>query len=403
MQNPGSTGCFRGEERVRRALLYVLVLLLIAWHLDSLKQMRDAGQLPLNDFIEYWSSYTSLIEGRNPYDPTDLLEIQRRIGWSGPQPQMMWNPPWILPLLLPFACVSYWTGRMLWYLFSLLSILLIADWFWRHYSGSRKWRFLSWLAVLFFVPAGKALYLGQISPLLLVGIWGFIWALSRRLPIAAGAFLLLLGVKPHVLYLFWVILLFWLIRARCWKVFLGGISAYAVSCLIVLLVNPMVFSQYIHSITSPSGPAVWQTPTWGEALILLFPGSLWLQYVPSVIGFVVACILWRKWRHNFAWDRHFPVLTLLCVTSSRFTWTFDWVIFLPVIILILTQIKANADYRWWLLSGLLMIYGLAFIQAMTSHNYFHSVWLPPALWLVYWMCVRKGEAYGLREHPGFLT
>jgi hypothetical protein len=400
MTSVGSIKPRWGGEAAKKALYYVFALILLTWHLNSLRQMRDAGVLPLNDFIEYWSACTSFFEGGNPYNPKELLEIQRRVGWKEAQPQMMWNPPWTLPLLLPFAFLSYWTDRALFYLFSLLSVLLISDWFWLNYSGSRKWRFLSWLAVFLFVPAGKALYLGQISPLLLIGLWGFIWALRNRRETAAGAFLILLGIKPHVLYLFWVIILFWLIKERRWKIFWGGISSFAGLCLLVLIANPMIFSQYYHSLTSPFGPVIWQTPTWGAALLILFPDSFWLQYVPSIIGLGVACIFWRRWRQNFAWDRHFPTLILLCVTSSSFTWTFDWIIFLPIITLILIRIEANPVHGWWMLAGLLAILGLAVFQAIVSHNYFHSIWLPPALWLVYWVGTRTGASSIILDHAG---
>jgi hypothetical protein len=368
----------------KRFFLWFLLMLLLGWHVLELRELRNEGKIPLNDFIEYWSASKAFIQRQNPYSSSVLLEIQKAAGGTQREPLMMWNPPWTLPLLLPFSAMSYWTGRGLWYLFNLVMIFMIADWYWRLYKGRSSRRWMSWLAVLFFVPAGTALFLGQISPLLLAGLSGFLWALEKKRPGIAGAFLLLLAVKPHVLYLFWVFLLFWIFRERKWIVLFGGVTAVALSSLLALLINTSVFPDFWHSINSPSGPMIWQTPTWGIALHLMFPGlSKWIQFVPSVLGILAACLLWCTWRQDFDWKRYLPPILLLSIVTGSFTWPFDWVIFLPIVVLVLIWFQENPFRRWWLAGGLALIIVGTFVQPFIVHNYFYSIWLPPALSLVY--------------------
>ncbi len=350
----------------------------------ELRDLRHEGIIPLGDFVEYWSASHAFMEGRNPYSPEVLLEIQRTAGSRDPNPLMMWNPPWTLPLLLPFSQFSYWLDRGFWYLFNLLMIFAIADWLWQHWGGPRSRRWISWLATLFFIPAGTALFLGQISPLLLAGLCGFLWALEKKRLYIAGICLLLLAVKPHVLYLFWVFLLLWLIKERRWTIFWGGLSAIAFSSLIAVLIHPHVFIDFWQSVSSPSGPMIWQTPTWGVALQMLFPDlPAHVQFAPCLIGFFASYWLWRAWKQSFNWKRHLPPIILLSVTTSSFTWPFDWIVLLPIVILVLIWFQDNPARRWWLLAGLTGIVIGTLIQPFIVHNYFHGIWLPPALFLVY--------------------
>ena len=127
--------------------------------MNGLKSIQSSGNLPLNDFIEYWSACRVFLNGGNPYDPQELIGIQRSVGWKEEKPLMMWNPPLAIPLMLPFSLHSFWTGRSLFYLFSLLSIFMIADWFWRLYTASVRRRWLSWLAV--FLLVGFLLYVAN--------------------------------------------------------------------------------------------------------------------------------------------------------------------------------------------------------------------------------------------------
>jgi hypothetical protein len=377
----------------------LLILLVLIFHINSLRLLRDAGAVPLGDFIEYWSAARVFLQGGNPYSATDLLSVQHSIGLKESVPLRMWNPPWLLPLLLPLSASSYWISRAVWYVISLTSIFGIALWFWIHLGGSRSWLWISSVATLSFFPVLSALFLGQISPLVLIGLWGFIWALGRKRPLIAGAFLLLIGAKPHLLYLLWLILALWIIKSRNWKILSGSAIAFAGSSLVAVAIDPLIFTQYLQAITSSSGPVIWRTPTWGLALLWLFPGIPWLRFVPSLLAIPIALLLWRKWQADFCWDRHFPTIILLSVTSNSFTWTFDWLVLLPIVLFILIQFDRNPRHEWCLLACLALIFLLTSATAIITHNYFYTLWLPPALWLLYWAAFRRRESANINKTP----
>ncbi len=369
----------------KRLLLWSIILVLLLWHANDLRKTRDAGKIPLYDFIEYWAAARTFLSGGNPYSAAELVVAQRGAGWTDSKPIMMWNPPWTLPLLVPIAVLPFWVARGLWFLLNLALVLICADWFWRQYGGPDSRRWMSWLATLLFIPVGTSLFLGQISPLVLAAVTGFLWALRRNRLVLAGVFTLPLAAKPHLLYLFWLFLLLWIIKNRRWKVLLGALASMLVSSLFVVLINPPTFSNYLSSITSASGPQIWQTPTWGVAILMLFPGAAsWVRFIPSLVGIAIAFSLWISWRHTFDWLRHLPTVILLSVTSSSFTWMFDWVILLPIVILILTWFQLQPRRRWCLLAALAMTQPLLVFSPAVSHTNFYTIWLPPTLWLLYW-------------------
>jgi hypothetical protein len=372
----------KSNEAKRKLFFGLIFATVLFFHFSILRQLRDEGLLPLNDFIEYWSAVRVFTGGGNPYASEDLLKIQRDLGWKESRPLMMWNPPWTLPLLLPLSHLSYWTGRALWHLLSLVIVFCSANWFWLRYGGTKSYCWLSWLAALCFFPVFVSLYLGQISPLILAGITGFIWALDKKRPALAGLSLVLISVKPHVIYLLWLFLLFWVIRKSAWRIMSSAVIALSALSLAACVINPSVFADFYQSISSHSGPMIWPTPTWGMVLYMTIPGAgHWIRYIPSFLGLIVASMLWLKWKSNFQWDRYLPTIMLLSVTSSIFTWTFDWVILLPIIMVILVWFQDSPLQRWWLLAALMAIFSIAVIQLF---NYIFTIWLPPALWLVYW-------------------
>lgn len=369
----------------KKLILWTLILVMLVWHADELRKAKDEGLIPLNDFEEYWAASRIFLRGDNPYDASAVLAEQRTLGWAQQKPLMMWNPPWTLPWLMPLSSLPFWTARAVWFLVSLGLVLVIADWFWRQYGGRDSRRWVSWVATLLFIPVGTSLFLGQITPFVLAGAAAFLWCVQKKRPFCAGIATLPLAIKPHLLYLFWIFLLFWIVKEKRWRVVGGVCAAFAVSSLIVILVNPAVFVDYYRALGSPSGPEVWQTPTWGMALLMLFPNAgEWVRYLPSALGVIAACGLWRAWRHSFDWRRHFPIIALFSVTTSSFSWMFDWVVLLPVVVIMLCWFQAWPARLWWLLAGLLAMQPLLVISPGITKTNFYTIWMPPALWLLYW-------------------
>lgn len=264
--------------------LITLVALILLVSIYSWTQLHATFTVELlgRDFAAYWASGRLLLLGEDPYSAENVLSIQQSLGWKASKPIIMYNPPWVLTFLLPFCMVDFVTGKILWMLCMLALILLSADRLWLLYGGSREKRVWAMLVVMTFSPVYFSCLLGQIVPLMLLGLVGFHQGIENRRWWLASAFLVLLAVKPHTLYLFWFALLFWAVKYRLWQILMGTSVALLCATLIPLFYNPNIASLYFSNIVTKSYATHWATPTVGYFL-RLYSGfqSDWLQYVPT--------------------------------------------------------------------------------------------------------------------------
>lgn len=369
--------------------------MLAGWNLLQLSAAVSSGRVPLYDFVEYWSAGRVLLSGGDPYNSAEMLQIQRSVGWKAPDPLMMWNPPWTFIFVLPFAVMPYWTARGIFLLIQGAALVTAADYTWRRFGGPDRSRWIAWLAAVLYLPCMMALYLGQINPLVLAGLVGFLWATDRRNYFAAGAMTLPIAVKPHLLYLFWVFLLLWIWQERRWMVLVGLGVSLLVALSPVLLLRPSVVTSYFEALTSVRGPAIWMAPSLGVALMVAFsPMLVWLRFVPTLLGALCALWLCWRWRGVFSWDRHMIPVLLLSIVTTSFCWMFDWLVLLPVVLVILIRFQRSPGQNWWLLVGLLSTQVLVVLlrYLIEGYNDFYTLWLPPALWLLYWLGLRQRRA-----------
>jgi hypothetical protein len=85
----------------------------------------------------------------------------------------------------------------------------------------------------------------QISPLLLLGVVGFVYLVGGSRP--RGGACALLAIKPHLLLPFWPVLLLWTVYERPARP-LGGLLAGAVAMAVPLAFDPAVLGQYRQSL-----------------------------------------------------------------------------------------------------------------------------------------------------------
>jgi len=67
-----------------------------------------------DDFVEYWAAGKLNLAGGNPYDPGQLHPLEIQTGAIEGEAVMMWNPPWLLTLIMPFGVFEYGFSRALW-------------------------------------------------------------------------------------------------------------------------------------------------------------------------------------------------------------------------------------------------------------------------------------------------
>jgi hypothetical protein len=388
-------------------LAAVAAVLLVAWQLKTF--FEDVKFFPPDDVVEYWAAGRLNAEGKNPYDPNLLLPLQQTTGRAdtlpenhppGEQPRavMMWNPPWTLTLVMPLGLLPARLAQLVWLLWHLGVIFWCADKIWRLYGGPVERRALAWLLAGSFLPTAMVIQAGQITPFLLLGCVGFLHFERRRQDMLAGMAAALLGVKPHLVYLFWIALVVWSIRTRRWGVILGGGVAGLVASAIPLACNPDVFWQYREAFRKE--PPDWMSATPGAVLRLGFllcgMDRYWLQFVPTGLGGV--WLLTRLWRRRFRdWCEELPLLLLVSFATAAYgAWHFDLVLLLLPIVrqaALLARPEASEKQIW---RGVAWYGGIEAGMAgmkIAGVDSFWFVWVAPAVLLAYNNLTRMtGEA-----------
>ena len=339
-------------------------------------------------FLEYWAASRLLIQGGNPYSPAELLTIQQTAGWGRGEPVIMWNPPWTLWFTLPFGLFDFELGRFVWLLVQVFLILFSAQNLWRLYANAPAATRLPFVLAVTFVSAFFCLITEQISPLVLAGLTAFLCFENKQQWIAMGAALVVCAIKPHLLYLVWIVFILWLWQNRNWQALLGSVLAGMGAALFPVLFDAAVYQQYaaLYQIPAIPRPLDWLTPTMRSAVrVFIGPGQIWLQILPSLAAIAWVLNYWRQHRHRWSWPDHLPLIVLASVTTSIFAWTYDQVVFFPAIMQAAAWLKQRAApwHGSWaarLYIGINLCQGLQRIWIADELWYF---WLAPALLLNY--------------------
>jgi hypothetical protein len=341
----------------------------------------------VNDFIEYWAASRQLLAGENPYAPAALLAWERGVGFTGATPLMMRNPPWALPFALPFGALSFALAQRLWFGLGVASMLLSAQCSWRLYATEKLPYWLGWLVTAAFLPVATALAIGQISPLVLLGVAGFLHCQQKRRDGSAGAFALLIAIKPHLAFLFWPALLLWALQERRWRTLLGLATAGFVASALPLAFNSAVFSQYLEY-WKRGGILSELIPTLGGVLRLLFGLQRhWLEFVPAMVAGVWFLFYWRRHRRHWNWLEEMPLLLLVSVATTPLSWFFDQVVLLPCVLQAAVWIAARGKSWLWPVSLYLGMNVVMLVLILGHRTTFWYAWTAPA-WLLLYLLAR---------------
>ena len=369
-----------------------LSLLLVACALVCSALWLYSGQgqtLNLNDFLVYWSAGRQLALGGNPYSAPEVLTLERSIGYRKPTAFVLRNPPWTLPVVLPFGLLRFGTAQFCWLILGLLALLLSVYWLIPLNAAPGKDPPAGWIAAGLFVPAGVALAIGQIGPLVLLGIAGFLRFETAKRDLSAGAFLLLAAFKPHLLVPFWLAVTLWSIHSRRWRIIAGFLATLLTASLAAYLIDHQAVGQYV---------ALWRQgeivrefiPTL-SGLILLAAGTsrYWLQFLPSVLAVVWLLGHWLRHREDWEWKEQIPILLLISLLATSYSFPFDQILLLPCVLQIVARFN---DARHGTVTAAAVSYIainavlLAFI--LMHRTTFWYLWTIPA-WLAWYMLVSR--------------
>jgi hypothetical protein len=357
----------------------------------------------INDFIEYWAAAVLLLNGDNSYSASQLLKLQRTVGWTQPVPLVMWNPPWTLSFIFPLGLLDYETAQFLWFLVHALIIFVGARLLWQIYGGADRTSRLSWAIALSFAPTYFVLLLGQIGPLILLGVIGFLYFNRRGSGGLAGASMTLVSIKPHLVYLMWLGFFLWVLSQRQWKALLGFVTAGAIVASAPLLLNASVYPQYFRLFASDAivRPLDWATPSLGTALGEIFSirGS-WVRWLPSFGGAGWFLWYWSRRAATWNWLFELPLILLVSVATASFAWTFDYIVLLPAFIQCAMWLFCNDDprRRRVVVAVYLSISLTLLIFKIFVRDDFWYFWAAPAF-LVFYLWVRMQWDQSPKQRP----
>jgi len=374
----------------RRFDTLILVAMLA---LFSLLLASAPVQWPLEDFAEYWAAGRLNAAGRNPYDPAAMLREQEQIGWRQPGPVMMYNPPWTLALAMPLGALEFQIARSIWLPTQILITLWCASRLWILYGGAPRYLTAVLVLALLWAPTPIALRMGQVSPVVLLGLVGFLWWWSRRHDVAAGIFFALTAVKPQLVALVWVPFFLWAVVDRRWKVLVGAAACIVGASVVALSTNPGVFMQYQHLMALAPPTLEFESPNIAT-IVRRATGTAgsWPQFVPTCLGAAAVGVIWYRRRATWDWRRQLPGLVLVsCLLTSYGGWAFDLVVLLvPIIATAAIVVRSGSKSRVAVGGAVfLAVSSLTFAMHEAHVRQAAFLWMTPAVAIVSWALARN--------------
>jgi hypothetical protein len=302
----------------------VAVCVLLAVSLGLLA-LTSRSQSTNRDFISYWAGARLLATHGNPYDAHSVLVLENSVGNTYIRPLVLRNTPCTIFLMAPLGWFGVYTAAMLWEAMLILASLF-SIWLLQPFVAGRIP-----LIAYFFAPIVDCFLAGQTTILVLLGICLFVRLEGRR-PFWAGAALVLTLLKPHLLLLFWPVLLLEIVRRRQWSVVWGGVCATALASAIATLLDPRIWTQYIVSVRAEHIENQYFPNVATTLRVLIAPRSLWPQLLPGIIGLVIALWIWARTRGTWEWRSEGGMLFAGSALVSPYSFLVDQVLLLPAVL-----------------------------------------------------------------------
>lgn len=373
-------------------LLSCLAIALLLYLIRS----TDVLLLGTIDFIQYWSAAEIFWQRQsNPYNLALLTQVQESITSFRPLPVVMWNPPLILPLLLPLLCAPFPYVHVLWILCSIVVYLRSLSWLRQLLArSSSKLKHLHYLfpCAVTFYPFILTLSYGQISIFLLgslVAFLSFAQSQSARDHLVGGMLFSITLCKPHLLALCYIVLLVRAVRYKRERIMVLGVLIGAASLAAVTSgANSSIWLYYWQAIKNP--PYQWLTPTLGTWLqFLLSDHPSWSRYLPLICAIPIVGAI------SFADRAKTETLILRVVPFSLFLapygWVYDQILLLPTLALEVLTILGSGkllSFSSKILLGALCIVVESYylLMGVTGQEYFAFV--PLCCGVILW-CLRR--------------
>lgn len=386
----------------RRLWSNVALIVLLVTLANILPRIPRLGRSS-GDIFSFWAAAVAFLEGLNPYDPAAVKQALSAAfpGTAFPRFSPVYNPPWIFSLIAAFGLIPFdWLYRI-WFVATLsafaASYFLIGNALDRVSLRGDPRREI--LLLVLSVPFCLTVALGQLSPVMLISVAGFIAIAAERKTVsgsfAAGLCLSLASFKPHLLLVLYFFIFLESLSQRQWSTIGGLALGTAVLAVLPLAVQPEIYQYYF---ATKQSPRIWFTPTLGAWLYDLAgrPSTL-LLFVPAPIIAAVFALHWR--RHAAALRENLLLLPLAVAYSglaAPYQWTYDFAVLTPALLWtyrLLSERLASkrAAFYWcllpsailWLQIGLMTVspwwrsmhYAVSYVLVLAAITW-SAVWFP---------------------------
>lgn len=333
----------------------------------------STGNAANRDFICYWAAGKQLIQHQNPYSP-EILNFERRAGFTDPRPFYMRNPPTAFFLAFLAGLFSLKWAAVLWSLALVASLIASVHLIW-HMQGEPTGR-LHLIGYLF-PPALACLLAGQIGIFLLLGVVLFLrWKDTR--PFLAGLALIVCTLKPHLFIPFAFVLLI-----RRHKVLPGFFTAFVLSVAVSFALDPRGWPEYFQMMRRADIQNEF-VPTLSLFVRLALHYKAF-QFLPAFLACVWAYFKRPEWN----------LLLVVSVLVAPYAWFTDEAILLPPVMAALYRAKSYVPF--------VLVMGVALLEVLAGVriNSGLYLWTAPS-WLML-VQSQKGAASPYRDEKELLV
>ncbi len=377
------------RPHVKKILLSLILIGAIWWVLRGPIPLPDNLSISRGDFTGYWSAAYLLAQSQNFSDSALLLQTEQSLTtWDLDFTLKTWNPPWLLPLLIPYTAFTFFRAAWLWFLTNILLIFTGAILTWHACVQDTAVKQKAWLApiiALLFAPTLTALYMGQVNTLVLFGLALALFAEVKERHLLTGFGLSLTMVKPHLVYLTVPILLLRALYYRQWRILWGFGGTLLVLTSITFLLRPSFLGEYLTS-ASEGNLLRWVTPTLGGFLTITL-GWHWASLI-GVIILPLAVIWWLRQRDSIPVTELIHITLLISVITAPFGWGYDAIVLLIPMIQIVVWVLEKTYVKMMaigLVLGLLLINMMIFYHRTVMKNEVEVFWVPVAIATLYFV------------------
>jgi hypothetical protein len=344
------------------------------------------------DFIRYWSASKLFWTGQDPYDKKALeaLEFQTRPQQEsfGGEYVKAWDPPWLLMIMGPLTALPFDWAVPVWVFCNVALITIVLFYLWKH-LGEERYIIIALFIGYLYGNTISLIRLGQITNFVLVSLLLGIYFLQKKLDWIAGGCFLLATIKPHLTFLFFIILFIWIIKHRRWRVFLGMLTAIIISCMVAWFLYPDWIYSYWRTISQMPYSEIY-TSTFGSFMSGIF-GLTIFRY--SSIFLLLLAIPLANQIDKIGWFTTMNLALVISIPFSPYGFSFDQILLLPAIVQMIawiTQEKILSKLNLGVAFGIIFTYAiLLWMMSLKDLPYYWFFWISFLIMFLYLIAWRN--------------